>query len=717
MGQRAFLWLLCALLLMAPAGAAHGEPALPPPSALDTIRLPAAALDLVPGVEVRRKQEKPGKLSTSLAELAAAAGSDLSGQETARIRGLRLEAGRVQVQIVVETPDRTAVLQAVGAAGGEVTGSGQEGTILQAWVPPAGLEALARHPDILAIRQPARLVLLEESRGNYTSEALDDFNVQAWHQVGVTGQGVRIGIVDGGFQGYTALLGQELPARVTVRNFVDGEGSAQVDGTTGHGTAVAEIIHDIAPDARLFLAKASTNVDVEEAVAWLQDEQRVDIISTSIGFYNLAPGDGSGSLAAMVAQARAAGILWITAAGNERDKHWGGPSQDADNDGYVDYAPGQDINFFGPGNGSAYIIPAGYPITLYARWSDWTNVEQDYDVFLLRWDEQNQNYETIAKGEDLQDGRPGQTPTEIVRGMTSGVPAAYAFAIYRYRGNRPVHFEVFLPKMLRPDKNVTARSLANLADAPAAITVAAVDAASPYPQEPYSAEGPTNGPGGSAAGGLLKPDLAAYANISTASYGSGDRFNGTSAATPHVAGAAALLHQIHPAATPDQLQALLEAQAVDLGAPGRDTLFGHGRLNLPLPLPDLTPSRLEVTPAEAAVGDVVTYTIRLANHGWLTATASLENPRPAGLWLQGDPRISGGAPPLTGSQTLTWTGPITPGAAVSLWYTATLTGSVTAEPLRIVNRVQVEDGSGQTTQLTAILNPLRVFLAAILRQE
>jgi hypothetical protein len=43
-----------------------------------------------------------------------------------------------------------------------------------------------------------------------------------------------------------------------------------------------------------------------------------------------------------------------------------------------------------------------------------------------------------------------------------------------------------------------------------------------------------NGPGGTAIGALfVKPDVSAYANVSTESYGAGV-FNGTSSATPHV---------------------------------------------------------------------------------------------------------------------------------------------------------------------------------------
>lgn len=81
--------------------------------------------------------------------------------------------------------------------------------------------------------------------------------------------------------------------------------------------------------------------------------------------------------------------------------------------------------------------------------------------------------------------------------------------------------------------------------------------------------------------GLIKPDLVAYTNVFTSNIGTGYlQFTGTSASTPHLGGALALLLDSQPHAQPRHLDAALELTAQDMGLPGKDNVFGAGKLQV-----------------------------------------------------------------------------------------------------------------------------------------
>ncbi|HUT29484.1 MAG TPA: S8 family serine peptidase [Sedimentisphaerales bacterium] len=83
------------------------------------------------------------------------------------------------------------------------------------------------------------------------------------------------------------------------------------------------------------------------------------------------------------------------------------------------------------------------------------------------------------------------------------------------------------------------------------------------------------------------------------------RAEGTSMATPHVAGAAALLLEANPNLTPEQIKTVLEENADDLGAPGWDNIFGWGRINLERAIENVPPDlgELKVTITEPNAND------------------------------------------------------------------------------------------------------------------
>ncbi len=84
--------------------------------------------------------------------------------------------------------------------------------------------------------------------------------------------------------------------------------------------------------------------------------------------------------------------------------------------------------------------------------------------------------------------------------------------------------------------------------------------------------------------GLIDPDICGPgSDIVSCSYSNPAGYttmSGTSMATPHLAGCMALLLNINPYLSPAQVDSILEVTAVDLGDPGKDNLYGAGRVDV-----------------------------------------------------------------------------------------------------------------------------------------
>jgi subtilisin family serine protease len=86
-------------------------------------------------------------------------------------------------------------------------------------------------------------------------------------------------------------------------------------------------------------------------------------------------------------------------------------------------------------------------------------------------------------------------------------------------------------------------------------------------------------------------------------YTSYDYFQGTSMATPYVAGLAALIFGLNTGLTPTQVEGIIKSSSDDLGLPGADADFGYGRVNVLQAVQDTLISMIALAPISNPDGD------------------------------------------------------------------------------------------------------------------
>jgi hypothetical protein len=542
------------------AGPGSGRRPFPVHSAvLSARRAPAPAV----GAQAQSRELRVPGLNRQLWSAAGVPGASISDGRTA------LEAdGRIVVTLT-GTGAAAAVSRVHGsvlaAAGGQVT----------ATVDPIDLRTLAAQPDVSDVAPPARAFAESVTDEGVAAAQADTWQATAgsWQH---KGGGTKVAVVDAGFGG-------TLPAGLAVLPTNNHCGSS-VSGSS-HGSAVAEIIRQMAPDATIVLYCVLDRVGLAQAENQLQTAG-AQVVSCSLAFAPDARGDGTGvsnsagtSTALTVKKARRAGILWVNSAGNEADSHWSGKLVDANHDSYADL-----LDSTHDADGVA--VDAGTQTSFFLSWDQWPASTLGVNLRLDVWDVDSSPQKLLYTVYGLRQGGLANTPTRAysvtapastnVQVVVSVVDPPHTPALrYDLTYWNPSSSSYFSSLSPATAARAAAGSLAEPASSPYVLTAGAANVASSA-LEDFSSRGPT-------VDGRVKPDILGWDGVSSTVYGSPPvgGFYGTSAAAPHVAGAAALVLAANPGLDAAQVEALLESRASGSGnvSPPSNAL-GHGLLKL-----------------------------------------------------------------------------------------------------------------------------------------
>ncbi len=486
-------------------------------------------------------------------------------------------ASMLALSIIVDG-DVGRVVDVINASGGDVRNV--LGDYIEAYVPPTALARLARTPGVSWAREMPRPM---SARGAVTSGGVAQHLAGAWHDAGIKGQGVKIGVIDAsngytakdGFTGAPALLGTDLPSAVTVRCFTDvGKHTSNIAdcsaaGGINHGTVVAETVMDVAPEASLYIANPVSWADVRSTVEWMHREGVGVIVYSNIWSFH-GPPDGTsphiyGPLNT-VKWAANNGIVWVNAAGNEHRNTWYGPFTDADKDNIHEWKPGTENQYLTLGPRESAFV--------FMRWDDsWRGADDDLALMVVG-EPGSPDESVLAMSNDPQTGDTRHKPFEKVNIFNGrSQTATVTLRVKSMDGSKPKWIQlVSWGGVLGTQSD--GYSVMSPADSPHP-GMLAVGAGNPTAVYNYSSRGPTPD-------GRIKPDIVGAAGMTTATRG--DRyFHGTSAAAPHVGGLAALVVQQNPTFVPTEVTGYLKAHAKPNGNIVPNSTWGHGFAQLPSP--------------------------------------------------------------------------------------------------------------------------------------
>jgi subtilisin family serine protease len=533
--------------------------------------------------------------------------------------GAQRAAAESSVLVDMKVESVARVTQLILNLGGQIVHSSQRAAEIRASLPLLNIDSLAASRDVRWIRSADRArnnasltgaLHISPFVGAVTSQGYVTHTANQAVGLGFGGLGVKVGVLsDSASSARVAALiaSGDLPADVTI---VPGQRGSGED----EGTAMMEIVHDLAPGAKLFFATAfNGQASFADNIRTLRFTYGCDIIVDDVNYF----AEGAfqdGTVAAAVNDVTADGALYFSSAANSGNLTsgtsgtWEGDFRNGGDAGsLIDGFEGQAVtihNFGTNAHPQRFDVLTSPSEVISLKWSDaLSNSSNDYDLFIL------DNTGTTVKGFSIDSQTGTQDPFEIIgEDPNCGTSAATGYC--SAAGDRVVVVQFSgARRALRIDTNRGTLSLAtdgstyghnaglNTVTMAATYWNSARTGTHPFtgaanPIEIFSSDGPRKifyNPSGTPItpgnflfvtnGGrtLQKPDATAADGIFTKTPGFLPFF-GTSAAAPHAAAIAALVKSVNPALTSAQIKQILFTTTVDNMAPGFDRDSGSGIL-------------------------------------------------------------------------------------------------------------------------------------------
>lgn len=522
---------------------------------------------------------------------------------------LPAQNGYVTIDAIADR-DAAALLQELKQLG--LKNGARAGRVVSGRLPIAAIPEAAALTD-LRFARPARAMTFT---GSTTSQGdLATSASLARGQLSLDGSGVTVGVMSDSYDNLggasTGISSSDLPGtgnqegRMTPVNVVKDSTGGK---TNDEGRVMLEIIHDLAPGAKLaFHTALGGQASMVQGIRDLADAG-ADIIVDDV-LYFAEPMFQDGIIAQVIDSVKSEGVAYFSAAGNFADQSW-----ETGMSGFESSAStgpsGGDLHDFDTGSSDdpyqtmEVTVNQDDSLTIIFNWSEpyasasggsGAGSGSDIDIFIA-----DMNGTVLRQ---TVDDNTGGDPIEILDFYNDGSydtdgdgndgDTQFQFGIELVSGGAPDKMKyVFVGNGGPQEYQTNSATLYGHANARGAEAVAAVSFSGANGPRDYTALGGTpilfynDGTPRQQDASRQKPGIAAPDCVNNTFFGRDDlivndsdsdpNFCGTSAAAPHAAAVAALMLENRPGLNVDQLYGELRSTAQDVGIGGVDDFTGAG---------------------------------------------------------------------------------------------------------------------------------------------
>ena len=329
----------------------------------------------------------------------------------------------------------------------------------------------------------------------------------------------NVAVIDIAFDGNNEKIANNVVENISFRNTFEDPKQMQNVTESFHGTAMAQIITSVAPNANLYLLSAGTELEFIDAMDYAISKE-VDIITISYTWLNYDT-DGTSSITKKVEDAINSKITVVMPSGNYAENHWEGVFVDTDGDKWHEF---ENLD-------EGLTITVNYerifeekPILVYLRWSDDTENVSDFDITLMDSGGRilDYSYNTQERGSDES--------IEYLYHMPE-IPGEYYIGISNFGNQANAKMNLFSVYDKLEYYHVNG-SAAVPSDAKGAIVVGSIG--DDNTRKTYSSVGPTDN-------GLNVPNILTKDGLLTEVYND-EPFYGTSSSAAYISGLITILY-------------------------------------------------------------------------------------------------------------------------------------------------------------------------------